>query len=167
MDSSLKDDVYNSDSQKNGKTNADDISAYVLSKIPGIETRSVLVTAEWQRQDEVLRSDADLVITHLGSFSGSPDEKLSQLDAFLNMMAKNKKTVFLIYTRKRDLLDQSAISGWIRQRENINASLKGRICLFPLGAEPNPDFRQSAVAAKFETLIKRILEAGQCNNSSE
>jgi len=125
MDSTLPAVVYDRETRKAGGTNADDITR-IVSDLP-ITTLKETTSLMWQRDEQVLRLNPDVIVMHFSAFydETSPDHGDHRLENFLTYMSASKAN-FLIYSRMTDA-QRRWLDGWLNGVISRTPALRGRI----------------------------------------
>ena len=125
MDSTLPAVVYDRETRKAGGTNADDITR-IVSDLP-ITTLKETTSLMWQRDEQVLRLNPDVIVMHFSAFCDetSPDHGDHRLENFLTYMSASKAN-FLIYSRMTDA-QRRWLDGWLNGVISRTPALRGRI----------------------------------------
>src|SRR5437764_195226 len=162
MDSTQPDRVYDTETRKNGGTNADDITDF-LRDLP-IVLEKENTSSLWHREDQVLGEHPALIVMHKSCFADStlgfdPQSTATQtadskVESFLGYLSLgDPATKFLVYTRRAD--DHGAWAGELVKRF---PKLSGRIITItiPGGAE-HASFRDPETAKMVKQQVKAIL----------
>ena len=156
MDSTLPDVVYDGNTRAKGGTNADDITE-VLSDLQ-ITIIKETTSLRWQRDEQVLRVNPDLVVLHFSAFysTTTPDDCDKRLEEFLQYMS-GAKTRFLMYSRMSP--DQNKwLQRWLRRIEARIPGLRNRIQVLPITPGQDATFRDQDLARRLKLQVKQILE---------
>jgi hypothetical protein len=162
MDSPLPDRVYDTETRKNGGTNADDLTD-ILRDLP-INIQKENTSALWHREDQVLRQKPALIIIHRSCFADAglafdPQSNAAQLadsrvGGFLGYISLgNPRTRFLVYSRRPE--DQMP---WASDLEKRFPQLEGRIVTMTVpGGPEHATFRDATTAQALRQQVQAIL----------
>jgi serine/threonine protein kinase len=169
MDSPLPGRVYDPRTLAEGGTNADDVTD-ALRELP-VVIQKENTSALWHREEQVLRMNPDLVVTHLSCLfdfrpagsSQEAEEHLFQLAAsrlvlFFGYLAKaNPNTRFIVYSRGR-FEDPTVAGQWVEQAEARFPALRGRLRTFDVpGGQATATFRDPQTARLVRDLVRETL----------
>ena len=157
MDSTLPERVYDPDTREKGGTNSDDIND-ILRDLP-LEIHKETTSADWRREDQVLRQRPTLVMVHLSSFTKptidvtvAQPEALERLRAFLGFVGLgNPDTMFIVYTR--GLMANLDRPAWLVETEQRFQALKGRVSILHVPGGTKATFRDPAT----RTLVREMV----------
>ena len=175
MDTLAPEGVYDSETRRNSGTNADDLN-HELRELPVVLHKET-VGSTWDREDQILKQQPDLVLIHRSSFFhalnlelGFPfddemdEERLARFYAFVNnrlvaflgyVGLASPRTSFLVYSRG---WTDEARGDWISEVENRFPSLKGRVFAMKVPVGPNgASFRDPATAELARDHVRSIL----------
>jgi serine/threonine protein kinase len=170
LDSPLPGRVYDPRTEKEGGTNADDVTD-VLRRLP-VAIRKENTSAVWHREEQVLLENPDLIISHLSCFvderiaAGDPvvAEHLSDVAEhrlllfFAYLAARNPRTHFIAYSRSQ-FARKGGEAVWLADKEAHLPILRGR--LHPMtvpGGKERATFRDPSTAELLRTRVRQILE---------
>ena len=157
MDSTLPEVVYNPETRSKGGTNADDITEVIddLRIVILKETTSLA----WQRDEQILQINPNLIIIHLSAFYDQTNTRDSdrRLDTFLRFMAPSRAK-FILYTRASSLKNREAQAEWIRRYEAQVPGLQTRLRLMFVPGGPSATFRDPNTARRLKLIVKETLE---------
>jgi len=169
MDSPLPGRVYDPRTAAAGGTNADDLTD-ALRKLP-VVLQKENTSASWHREDQVVRQNPDLIVSHLsclydrriGEGQQPIQEHLFSLAAsrlvlfFGYVAAVNPRTRFLVYSRGQfgnALAEQS----WVGESEARLPVLRGLIHAFTVpGGLEQATFRDPNTARLIRERVTKIL----------
>jgi serine/threonine protein kinase len=170
MDSPLPGRVYDPRTQAAGGTNADDLTD-ALRELP-VVIQKENTSAMWHREEQVVRMNPDLVVSHLSCLL---DERLAvgqaqdvaeqlfgmaanRLVLFLGYVATvNPRTRFVLYSRTR-FADPKAAREWVEQSEARLSVLRGRLYPFHVpGGRGQQTFRDPETALLIRERVREIL----------
>jgi hypothetical protein len=172
MDSPLPGRVYDPRTEAAGGTNADDLTD-VLRTLPVViqkETTSAL----WHREDQVVRENPDLVVSHLSClYDSRVGEGLKAVEDHVFSLAQsrlvlyfgyvaeaNPRTRFLVYSRGQ-FGNASAEQRWVSESEARLPVLRGRIYAFTVPTGPErATFRNPDTARLIRQRVSEILGLG-------
>jgi tRNA A-37 threonylcarbamoyl transferase component Bud32 len=141
MDSPLPGRVYDPRTEKEGGTNADDLTD-VLRNLP-VTIHKENTSAVWHREEQVLEQNPDLIVAHLSCLFDARvagDQKAvyehlfdlaeNRVLLFLAYVASsNPRTRFLLYSRSR-FEEKGGEQTWIASQEARLPVLRGRLSAF-------------------------------------
>jgi serine/threonine protein kinase len=179
MDTLAPAGVYDSNTRRNSGTNADDLN-HELRDLP-VALHKETVGSTWDREDQILKQQPDLILIHRSAFFHSINHELdlpfedeieeersrrfyafadNRLVAFLGHVGlASPKTSFLVYSR--GWTDEQR-NEWTREVENRFPSLKGRVTTLRIPVGPNgASFRDTATAQLVRDYVKSILGVSQ------
>jgi serine/threonine protein kinase len=173
MDSPLEGRVYDPRTQAAGGTNADDVSDALrdLAVVTYKENTSPI----WHREEQVLRQNPDLVVSHLSCLL---DQRIAGTDAALRdhlfdgsqqrlmgffgyVASNNPRTKFLVYSRGALWPTETAEASW---RQNFVARfprLKERLFTLVVPGGRNATFRDPDTARLVRARVAEILNLGE------
>jgi serine/threonine protein kinase len=169
MDSTLPGRVYDPRTLAEGGTNADDITDALRGLSAALEKENTSPT--WHREDQVLRSNPDLIVSHLSALyderrgqSSEAGEELVFRDAverlvlFFGYVARaNPRTQFLVYSRTH-FGDPGGAAQWVADWETRLPPLRGRLHVFDVpGDTTSASFRDPATARALTQRIAAII----------
>jgi Protein kinase domain len=172
MDSPLPGRVYDPRTEAAGGTNADDLTD-ALRTLPVViqkETTSPL----WHREDQVVRQNPDLVVSHLSClYDSRVGEGLKAVEDHVFALAQSRlvlyfgyvaeadpRTRFLVYSRAQ-FGNASAEQRWVSESEARLPVLRGRIYAFTVPAGPErATFRNPDTARLIRQRVSEILGLG-------
>jgi hypothetical protein len=150
MDTFAPRGIYDQETRDNSGTNADLLSE-VLRDMPIVLSKEG-VGSTWDREDQILRENPDLIIIHRSAFFhamnlemafGYPDEALfdetrasrlyeyaeNKLGAFFGYVARGRpSTSYLVYSRgSPGWLEEESRADWVHQLEGRFPLLRGKI----------------------------------------
>jgi len=172
MDSPLPGRVYDPRTEAAGGTNADDLTD-VLRTLPVVILKET-TSPSWHREDQVLRQNPDLVVSHLsclydrrvGEGSEAVREHLfavgrSRLVLFFGYLAEaNPRTRFLVYSRGW-FEGAGGEQRWVAENEARLPVLRGRVHAFDLPSGPEREtFRNPDTARLIRQRVSEILGLG-------
>ncbi len=175
MDTLAPEGVYDADTRRNSGTNADDLSHELRDLTVVLHKETVGST--WDREDQILKQQPDLILIHRSSFFHAINLELdfpfhdemdkerllrfysfvnNRLVAFLGHVGlASPRTSFLVYSR--GWTDEQS-SEWISEVEKRFPSLKGRVTTLRVPVGPNgASFRDPATAELVRDYVKSIL----------
>ena len=157
MDSTLPEVVYDPQTQSNGGTNADDISD-ALDDLP-IQIVKETTSLIWDRDEQVLQLDPDLIIIHLSAFydQTNPQDSGRKLESFLRFVAISRAH-FIMYSRAPTLESEIGQTQWVQQIESQIPQLQSRVQLLYVPAGPAATFRDTNTARRLKMLVKTTLK---------
>jgi hypothetical protein len=188
MDTFAPKGVYDQETRDNSGTNADVLND-VLRGLP-IVIQKEAIGSTWDREDQILRQNPDLILIHRSGFFHSMNLEMgfgygdepatlderrwqllyeyadNKLQAFLGIVGQgNPNTVFLVYSRGTGggSTDDYYI-GWINQLEGRFPSLAGRVhAVVVPGGVGNATFRDPETARLVSQRVQSLLgiEDGQ------
>ena len=161
--------AYDAATKAASGTNADDISA-ALGDLPVVLIKENTYSM-WTREEQVLRQNPDLVVSHLSCLlderMANADQPLedhlfdvaaNRLKLFLGYLATaNPRTRFVVYSRSR--FDEKAkADAWVEEVVARFPMLKGRVSTFSMpGGRASATFRDPATAQMLRARVKEIL----------
>ena len=151
MDSPLRDVVYDQESWKKGRTNADEISE-ILDDLPGLVLYKETTNLKWEREDEVIRMRPKLIVMHASCFYDTTNLEDSdrKFFSFLQYFA-HTDVHFLVYSRGFHHGSESWKATLIRQIPELNS----RIHVLEV---PSPGtFSDPVVRMQLKTTVKEVL----------
>jgi predicted Ser/Thr protein kinase len=169
MDSPLPGRVYDPSTLAAGGTNADDLSD-ALRELP-VAIQKENTSAEWHREDQVLRENPDLIISHLSCLL---DQRVAEgrlpvfdhlvrvagdrlLLFFAYVAASNPRTRFLVYSRSH-FVDPAGAERWVKEREARLPALRGRLHTFSVpGGREAATFRDPDTAGLMRERTRQLL----------
>ena len=159
--------VYDTRTEEAGGTNADDLSD-ALADLPVILHKES-TSSMWHREEQVLRQNPDLVISHLSCLldarkadNDALEEHLfslaeRRLTLFFGYLGTNPRTRFLIYSRGKFAtpeLEKTWVGGVVARFPH----LQGRLHTMSVpGGRESATFRNPATARMFREQVKAIL----------
>jgi serine/threonine protein kinase len=171
MDSPLPGRVYDPRTLAEGGTNADDITDALRGLSAALEKENTSPT--WHREDQVLRSNPDLIVSHLsalydarrgqGSEAGRElifRDAVERLVLFFGYVARaNPRTRFLVYSRT-NFEDPGSAAQWVNDWETRLPPLRGRLHVFDVpGDTESASFRDPATARALSERIAAIIDS--------
>jgi hypothetical protein len=183
MDTSAPRGVYEADTRDKGGTNADDLNE--LLRDLAVSIRKESIGATWEREDQVLSQDPDLIMVHRSGFFhamnlefgfGYPGDAKgfneasarrlyeladNKLVAVLGFIGKgNPGTKFVVYSRGTggDWSDQKVRAAWVSKVEGRFPFLKGRVTTVNVpGGPTGGSFDDPETAQLFRQTVQDIL----------
>jgi len=172
MDSPLQGRVYDPRTAAAGGTNADDLTD-ALQSLP-IAIQKENTSAMWHREEQVVRQNPDLVVSHLSCLlderigeptaDGPVFRHLFELSAnrlvavYGYVAASNPRTQFLVYSR-RHFSAPGASARFIADAEARFPALRGRIQTFAVpGGMERATYRDPATAAAIRERVRAALK---------
>jgi DNA-binding winged helix-turn-helix (wHTH) protein len=172
MDSPLPGRVYDPRTFAAGGTNADDITD-ALQELP-VAVQKENTSAMWHREDQVVRQNPDLIVSHLSCLLdarvGEPEQEGPVYDHLFTLAANrlvlvygyvaalNPRTRFLVYSRGA-FVDPERATRFVADAETRLPLLRGRLHTFsvPRGVE-GVTFRDPDTARLIRERVRQILE---------
>ena len=169
LDSPLPGRVYDPRTVAEGGTNADDVTD-ALRALP-VAIRKENTSAAWDREEQVLHENPDLIVSHLSCFvdervaAGNPaiTEHLSDVAEyrlllfFAYLAARNPWTHFIAYTRTQ-FARKGGEAVWLAETEAHLPILRGRLHTLTVpGGRERATFPDPATAELVRTRVKQIL----------
>jgi hypothetical protein len=168
MDSPLSGRVYDPRTASSGGTNADDITDALRDLPVAIEKENT--SAVWHREDQVLRSNPDLIVSHLSALL---DERVGQgqeaiqehnfrnatdrlLLFFGYVAATNPRTRFLVYSRHA-FIDSEVAAQWVKDWETRLPAMRGRLHTFIVPGGRQATFRDAGTARILRERVAAII----------
>jgi hypothetical protein len=168
MDSPLPGRVYDPRTAASGGTNADDITDALRGLPVVIEKENT--SAAWHREDQVLRANPDLIISHLSALL---DERVAQgqeavqehiftnasdrLLLFFGYVAGiNARTRFLVYSRTA-FTDPQVAAQWVKDWETRLPAMRGRLYTFSVPGDRQATFRTPDTASALRERVAAIV----------
>ena len=168
MDSPLPGRVYDPRTVASGGTNADDITDALRDLPVAIEKENT--SATWHREDQVLRANPDLIVSHLSALL---DERVAQgqdaiqehnfanastrlLLFFGYVAATNARTRFLVYSRSA-FTDSEVAAQWVKDWETRLPAMRGRLHTFDVPGDGRATFRDAETARILRERVAAIL----------
>jgi hypothetical protein len=168
MDSPLSGRVYDPRTAAAGGTNADDITDALRDLPVVIEKENT--SATWHREDQVLRANPDLIVSHLSALL---DERVAQgqeaiqehifsnasdrLLLFFGYVAgANARTRFLVYSRGA-FTDPVVAAQWVKDWERRLPAMRGRLYAFSVPGDRQATFRDPDTAHILRERVAGIL----------
>jgi len=168
MDSPLSGRVYDPRTVASGGTNADDITDALRDLPMAIEKENT--SATWHREDQVLRANPDLIVSHLSALL---DERVGQGQAaiqeqnFANasnrlllffgyVAATNARTRFLVYSRSA-FNDAEVAAQWVKDWETRLPAMRGRLHTFDVPGDGQATFRDAETARMLRERVAAII----------
>jgi len=150
MDSPLRDVVYDINSWKLGSTNADEITE-ILDDIEGLSLVKETTSLLWNREDQVISQNPDLIIIHASCFYDQTniEDGDRKFFSFLEYL-KNTKIKLLIYSRgfhHRDI--------WLSNLIQAIPELKGKVRT--LEVPKGTTFKDPQIRRKIKMSVNEIL----------
>ena len=182
MDTSAPAGVYDQETRENSGTNADVLND-VLRDLP-IVLHKEAIGSTWDREDQILKQDPDLILVHQSGFFhamnleldfGYPDDPMTfdeernqllyefadnKLIAFLGIIGLgNPKTVFIVYSRSTGGASTDGYyASWIAKLEGRFPALAGRVHTIVVpGGVGNATFRDPDTAQLVRQLVRSLL----------
>jgi len=185
MDTSAPMGVYDPATRMKSGTNADDITD-VLRDLP-VALHKETVGSAWDREDQVLKQNPDLIVIHLSAFFHAMDVDFqvgyppfddpadarsrdlfvhllaaaqNRLEAFLGYAGSaNPQTRFLIYSRGRagEWGETAHRRDWVQNAERRFPVLRGRVFTLNVEGGANGRLRDSGTVAQFRRSVESIL----------
>jgi hypothetical protein len=171
MDSPLAGRVYDPRTEAAGGTNADDLTD-ALRELP-VLLQKENTSAMWHREEQVLRQNPDLIISHLSclldarvaggqkpiyehlfSVSGS---RLLLFFGYVGVV--NPRTRFLVYSRG-EFNDPAHAAQWVRDAEARLPSLRGRLFTFAVPGGRVATFRDPDTARLIRERVQELVGTG-------
>jgi hypothetical protein len=158
LDSPLPINVYDSDRQRFGGTNSDEIKG-VLATIPNLMISAERVIPAWSDEQKLLSFPPRLIVMHYSSFRNASDsnDPEKRLMAFLRTMAASPNTRFVIYSRQFSGNEREQLRA---KFEAVDTRLKGRIVVFPV---LSGSFMDPNVADELRGLVRQMLKSINLN----
>jgi len=170
MDSPLSGRVYDPRTAASGGTNADDITDALRDLPVAIEKENT--SATWHREDQVLRANPDLIVSHLSALL---DERMAQgqeaiqeqlfsnasdrLLLFFGYVAgTNARTRFLVYSRGA-FTDPEVAAQWVKDWETRLPAMRGRLHTFSVPGDRQATFRDADTARILRERVAAIVVA--------
>ncbi len=174
MDTPAPAGVYDEETRAGGGTNADDLN-FALRALP-VELHKETVSSTWDREDQILREQPDLILIHRSSFAHSmnlefgfdkADHGQEDLQRLLYEIADGKLMAFLgyiglgnpqtrviVYSRGFRIRD-----AWVAEVESRFPALSGRVVAVdvPVG-DDGASFRDPETAGMMKDLVEEILQ---------
>lgn len=123
-----KDNVYDYDSRREGKTNSDDIEEAL--KGSNILLMKEVTGPDWNRIEHIKKFNPDLLLIHYSCFySNSSEDEQKEFDAFLSRIEKFN-TKLLIYSRQKEFRDKDLFDIWKFKKVKKYPNLKGKLFAF-------------------------------------
>jgi serine/threonine protein kinase len=160
--------VYDNETKTSGGTNADDLTD-ALAGLP-VSLRKENTSSMWHREEQVLRQNPDLVISHLSSLLDASradnkaledhlfalaEQRLTLLFGYLGIA--NARTRFLVYSRGHFPTEEAA-NTWVSNVVARFPHLQGRVHTMSVpGGRESATFRNPATARMFRERVKAIL----------
>jgi serine/threonine protein kinase len=164
MDSTLPERIYDPDTRAQGGTNSDDITDALRGL--SLESLKETTSAQWRREEQVLRQHPALVMMHLSSFArpeGSTDDPTLQPDAvertrvFLGLVGlANLHTKFIVYTRGYG--SEQSRNAWTTETEQRFPVLKGRLQMLHIPGDQRATFRDPTTQGLVREQVLTILQ---------
>ena len=168
MDSPLPGRVYDPRTDASGGTNADDITD-ALRELPVVIEKEN-TSATWHREDQVLRANPDLIVSHLSALL---DERVAQgqeavqehifanasdrLLLFFGYVAGiNARTRFLVYSRSA-FADPQVAAQWVKDWETRLPAMRGRLYTFSVPGDRQATFRDPDTANILRKRVAAII----------
>ena len=172
MDSPLTGRVYDPRTFASGGTNADDITDALRDLPVAIEKENT--SATWHREDQVLRANPDLVVSHLSALL---DERVAQgqeaiqehnfnnastrlLLFFGYVAATNARTRFLIYSRTA-FTDADVAAQWVKDWETRLPAMRGRLHTFDVPGDDQATFRDAETARILRERVAALIGSAE------
>lgn len=183
MDTSAPRGVYEADTRDKGGTNADDLNE--LLRDLAVNIRKESIGATWEREDQLVSQDPDLVMVHRSGFFhamnlefgfGYPGDAKgfdeasarrlyeladNKLVAVLGFIGKgDPRTKFLVYSRGTggDWSDARKREAWVHKVEGRFPFLKGRVTTVNVPGGPTAgSFDDPETAQLFRQNVQTIL----------
>ena len=169
MDSPLPGRVYDPRTAAAGGTNADDLTDALRDLPVVIEKENT--SAMWHREDQVLRQNPDLIVSHLSCLLderiGSGQEEVSEhlftlavnrlMQFFGYVAALRPQTRFLVYSRGA-LADPAEANRLVADAEGRFPSLRGRLQTFSVPGHDQATFRDPNTARLVRERVKAMLK---------
>ena len=167
VDSTLPERIYSSESRANGATNADDLTD-VLRDLP-VTLVKENTNALWSREDQVLKENPALIISHRSAFA-APETGLSKeesaamhaladrrVQSFLGYVGLgNRRTKFIVYSRQWEFV--GGADAWTQRVTSRYPHLRDRITPIKVTGNPERSFRDPASAARVRAAVIRLLD---------
>ena len=165
MDSRDKPRVYDEVTQKNGGTNADDLTD-LLRDLPASlvkETTSRL----WHREDQIVRENPALIMIHRSCFfeaTAFPDTvqeavyplAADKFESFVGYVGlASPRTKFFIYSR-RSWANQAEAEQWKSELEHRFPALTGRMVIYPVPLD-RATFRHPLTGHEVKDAVEKML----------
>jgi serine/threonine protein kinase len=168
MDSPLPGRVYDPRTEKEGGTNADDVTD-ALRDLP-VAIRKENTSAAWHREEQVVGENPDLIVSHLsclldarvGGDQAAIAEHLfevaeNRLLLFLAYVAaRNPRTRFIIYSRSR-FQTKGGEREWVQIQEARLPILRNRLHAFIVPGGSDASFRQPATGQLLRARVTQVL----------
>jgi hypothetical protein len=168
MDSPLPGRVYDPRTEKEGGTNADDVTD-ALRDLP-VAIRKENTSAAWHREEQVVGENPDLIVSHLsclldarvGGDQAAIAEHLfevaeNRLLLFLAYVAaRNPRTRFIIYSRSR-FQTKGGEREWVQIQEARLPILRNRLHAFIVPGGSGASLRQPATGQLLRARVTQVL----------
>jgi hypothetical protein len=169
MDSPLPGRVYDPRTEKEGQTNADDLTD-VLRNLP-VSIHKENTSAVWHREEQVLSQNPDLIVAHLSCLLDArvaADQPVigqhlfelaeNRLLLFLAYVAaSNPRTRFILYSRSR-FQQRGGEQSWVAIQEARLPVLRERLSAFTVpGGVGKASFREPSTADLLRARVKQVL----------
>ena len=149
-------------------TNADDLTN-VLRDLPVVLIKEN-TSATWNREDEVLRQNPDLIVLHRScfwdaTFGGNAELReltnplaLDKFDVFIGYVGQgNPRTKFLVYSRGAWENDPANQLAWVNQVEAKFPALRGRVTTWQVPLD-RATYRDPTTAAEIREQVEVLVE---------
>jgi serine/threonine protein kinase len=171
MDSPLPGRVYDPRTEKEGGTNADDVTD-ALRGLP-VSILKENTSAVWRREEQVIGENPDLIVSHLsclldarvGADQPAVSEHLSELSYnrllvfFAYVAARNPRTRFIIYSRSV-FQRHGGEQQWVAIQEARLPVLRNRLHAFIVpGGQEHASFRQPETAQLLRARVTQVLSS--------
>jgi len=126
-----KDNVYDPRSQREGKTNSDDIGV-ALSELSNVLFMKEITGKNWTRGEQIRKFNPDLIVIHYSCFySNTSNDTLDKFEGFLSKVS-HIDSKLLIYSRNEaDTFQVAALfEEWKRKKVTKYPLLKDRLFFF-------------------------------------
>ena len=168
MDSPLPGRVYDPRTEKEGGTNADDVTD-ALRDLP-VSISKENTSAVWHREEQVIGENPDLIVSHLsclldarlGADYPAVSDHLSELSYnrllvfFAYVAARNPRTRFIIYSRSV-FQRHGGEQQWVAIQEARLPVLRSRLHAFIVPGGDAATFRQAATAQLLRARVTQVL----------
>jgi serine/threonine protein kinase len=168
MDSPLPGRVYDPRTEKEGLTNADDVTD-ALRDLP-VSISKENTSAVWHREEQVIGENPDLIISHLsclldarvGADQPTVSEHLSELSYnrllvfFAYVAARNPRTRFIIYSRSV-FQRHGGEQQWVAIQEARLPVLRNRLHAFIVPGGDAATFRKAETAQLLRARVMQVL----------
>ena len=182
MDSPLPGRVYDPRTEKEGGTNADDLTD-ALRNLP-VTIHKENTSAVWHREEQVLEQNPDLIVAHLSCLfdqrvaKDQKDERAIYdhlfdvaenriLLFFAYVASNNPRTRFILYSRGR-FQEKGGEEPWLASQVAMLPVLRGRLSPFPVPGESGKQtFREPSTADLMRARVKQVLNLRELEAKQE